>query len=378
MKKLSANLPEFYTKFDLDEVKGEEHILAYGWVKLLTNSRFTSATSILSMSKKQAKANAETIKAIWNDWCNKSKDEEFNRIDVIKGQKGKGKRYFSEPVSRRLTVADVLAECEIDQWVSFDELSRYIRAIGADITVTDAPEYLYIDDPHYGGLWNGGWNIIEESYLKCLLIEYMATLGLIDMILFDLSNIYDSSDQYRGTVDLDCLHRYQGLKYFKLTELGAYVLGKSDSYTLKVEGNAKASLTVKRKGKIISNGCLEPWETQFISLFTKPIDKNIWQLDRKRIVQALQSGSSTEELIEFLLARESQPFLPEDCEQLLNQISENLDGVKYQAEVIVFKCKNEEIYELIIKDKIFKKYCRPFESLQVIIPKNKESIFKTN
>ncbi|MBM7070758.1 hypothetical protein JQC92_01705 [Shewanella sp. 202IG2-18] len=377
LKKLSAKLSEYYSASDLDEVKGEEHILAYGWIRLLANSRFAKAQASLIPSKQQAKSTAETIKSIWDDWCYKSKDEEFNRIDVIKGQKGKAKRYFSDAVDRRLNVIEALLECEVNQWVSFDEFSRFILATGRDIQVTDAPEHLYIYDAHYGGLYNGGWDIIEESYLKCLLVEYMATLGVIDVVMYDLSQISDSNDDYWGTVDLDCLHRYQGLRYFKLTELGAYVLGKMPSYDGSNIPQSKTSLTVKRRGKITCNSALEPWEVQFLSLYAKQIDDDVWQLERKNIVQALQAGSDIKELTEFLLERESQPFLPEDCEQLFQQLAKNIDGVKLQSEAIIFKCKNKEIFELITKDKALSKLCQPFEALQLIIPKNKESTFKS-
>ncbi len=377
LKKLSCSLNEYYQSFEIDGVKGEENVLAFGWVRLLANSRYTTkASPVLSMSKTQADSSPETIKSIWNDWVYKSKDEEFNRIDVIKGQKGKGKRYFTDVVERRVAITDVLSECKINTWIPFAEFSRHMRAIGAPINVTDGPEYLYIQDPHYGGLYDGAWKIIEESYIRCLLVEYAATLGIVDVVLSDLPKTDDSYDGHWGIMEVECLSRYQGLKYLRLTELGAYILGISDSYQSNTVPVEQTTLSVKRRGIIQFNDIPKPWETQFLSLYAEQLSDKDWELNRKNIVQALQAGGSTEELTEFLLNRETQPFLPEDCEQLLKQIIQNLNGVKQQDDAVIFKCKSNELFELILNDKLLSKLCQPLSELQLVISKGKELNFK--
>ena len=377
LKHLSTSFHEYYDKTDVYGMKGEESILSYGWVRLLANSRFTTnAGTSLSVSKKLAKSTAETVKAIWDDWVKKSKDDEFNRIDIIKGQKGKGKRYFSNVSSRRTVIAGVLAQCEVNKWMSFKEFSRYIQITGTPLEVTSAPEYLYLFDANYGSLCGGEWAVIEESYLRCLLVEYAATLGMIDVVMFDLDQVEKTDVYHWGLDEIDCISRYDGLHYLRLTELGAYVLELSDNYQVKQKQSETTSLRVKRKGRIVFDATPQPWECQFIALYAKKIDETTWELNRKSITQTLQTGGSIEELSAFLHDREQQPFLPEDCELLLKQIKGHLDGVKVQGDAVILTCKNRGIFELIINDKILSKWCQPLSNFQLVVLKSKETTFK--
>ena len=93
-------------------------------------------------------------------------------------------------------------------------------------------------------------------------------------------------------------------------------------------------------------------------------------------MEALQVGGSTDELKRFLMDREGQPFLPEDCESLLKQAEANRDGVKPQGDALIMTCKNQEIAELIVNDKALSKWCQRLGKLQIVIPKSKEKKFK--
>ena len=55
---------------------------------------------------------------------------------------------------------------------------------GFDFAVNRDPWNLYLAEPEYGSLGYAGshdWAIIEGRYALCLLFEYAATLGLIDV-----------------------------------------------------------------------------------------------------------------------------------------------------------------------------------------------------
>ncbi|MCL1080144.1 hypothetical protein D5R81_18700 [Parashewanella spongiae] len=377
LKYCSRSLEEYYPSFDFYEVSGEEHILSYGWIKLLANSRFTQKnTTVLTMSSTPAMSNAETIRFIWNDWVFKSVQDEFNRISAIKGQTGKGRRYMTDVSGRRMDIVEGLKACPVGEWVSFDDFSRYLEAIGSDVVVTTAPEYLYACDSHYGRFYDADWNVLAEPYLQCVLLEYAATLGLIDIVLCDLDKTDSSNEQYWGLMDLECFHRYEGVTYFRLTKLGAYVLGESDHYEPETVNLDVTPVTLMPKGRFYFASTPMPWEIQFIGLYCKQKDELLWALDRKLIVEALQSGGSTDELQNFVLKRDPQPFLPQDWETLFKQVNQRIDGATAQFEAMVYCCKNKEVLALILSNKVLTKYCQPLDELQLVIPKNKALSFK--
>ena len=97
-------------------------------------------------------------------------------------------------------------------WISTEEFFRFMRASGADFIVTDNSWDIYICSPHYGSLGHGcGW-ILEERYLLGLLLEYAATLGLLDVALIPPAGARADYGDLWGTDELSFFSRYDGLR----------------------------------------------------------------------------------------------------------------------------------------------------------------------
>ena len=104
-----------------------------------------------------------------------------------------------------------------------------MQAAGFRFEVTHDPWSLYICDPQYGSLGYdgyGGWNILKERHLLCLLFEYAAPLGMIDIAYEHPAGARGDFHGQWGTDDLTFLSRYDGLRYFRLTTLGEFILGQ--------------------------------------------------------------------------------------------------------------------------------------------------------
>ena len=86
---------------------------------------------------------------------------------------------------------------------------------------------LYIADSYYGSLGHAGpraWDVIEGRYALCVLLEYAATVGLIDVAYTDPRGARDDYRALWGADQLSCLSRYDGLLAVRINELGAAVL----------------------------------------------------------------------------------------------------------------------------------------------------------
>ena len=107
-----------------------------------------------------------------------------------------------------------------------------MRASGEEFAVTRNPWHLYIGEPHYGSLgYDNRHEILDIRYLLCLLFEYAATLGLVDVAFTPPAGARQDYDDLWGTDDLAFFSRYDGFIFFRVTALGAYCLGSAEDYT---------------------------------------------------------------------------------------------------------------------------------------------------
>ena len=261
----------------------------------------------------------KTLKEIWFEWVKSKFFEEFNRIDIIKGQTGKGKRYFTDPRVRRTMIENALRQCPLDRWVEFDTFSRFMLASGFGFNVHEMPEYLYIGDSYYGSIGCGGyeaWPLFQERYLLCLLFEYAAPLGLIDVAYEEPYDARRNYTDHWGASDINCLSRYDGLKYFRLTSLGAYMLGVSDTWQSQTQAH-QSVLAVVSKGIIrLTDGILAPDEVLQIESFADVVGEGKWQLNEVKALLAVEKGASVDQFRTFLKERDPQP-LPDRVESFL-------------------------------------------------------------
>ena len=145
----------------------------------------------------------EVIRRIWERWIYASQLDEVSRIECVKGQTGKGARSLTSTIDRRAEIQSALASCPTDEWIEFDELVRFMRASGIDATVTHNAWDLYIGHREYGSLgYSGGAELLARGYLKAFLLEYAATMGLIDVALVHPADAVKDLDDLWGTDEL--------------------------------------------------------------------------------------------------------------------------------------------------------------------------------
>jgi hypothetical protein len=212
-------------------------IRAYAWPLLLQSGGLAKkAGKKLELTRKGKKALSEpfeeSIEELFSRWVAKGMMDELRRVDVIKGQTARGVR-LSPPSERRAVIEETLCECPVGEWVSIDELFRFMRSEGYYFTVSNNPWKLYIGNSEYGSLGysgSGEWHILQARFALAFLFEYVATLGLIDVAyVHPHSARLDFADHWSAD-DLPFLSRYDGLLYIRLNPLGAYCLGIENDY----------------------------------------------------------------------------------------------------------------------------------------------------
>jgi hypothetical protein len=225
-----------------DRAAGEP-IAAFAWPMLLRAGGLARLTGPrLELTARGEAVLAEpcypALGALWDRWLRSVSQDELARIEAIRGQRRSGT--LTTPARRRAAVADALAALAPGVWVEVDALFTVLRAQFAPLTVAASPLTrwrLYLEDPRHGSLGPAGWqawNVLEGRYALCVLFEYAATLGVVDVAYTGARGARDDYRGLWGADGYDSLSRYDGLAAVRVNELGAAIL--HDPGTLPVLG----------------------------------------------------------------------------------------------------------------------------------------------
>lgn len=278
---------------------------------------------------------------------------------------------------RRPVIAEALAQCPAGRWVRFDDFSRFMRASSFDFDITRDPWLLYIADAHYGSLgYKDGhdWDILQGRYLLCLLFEYVATLGMIDVAFIDPDGARTDFVDLWGTDEMAWLSRYDGLQYFRLNPLGAYCLGLAAQYEPSTPPT-RASLTVFPDRRLCTNTPLSPDERLVLETWANAESDGVWRLDRDRILAAVESGHDADDLRRFLAARDDQP-LPETVEGFVRNAERGARALRAQGMGLLIECADADIAARLATDARTARLCLRAGERHLVVRTKSEAAFR--
>ncbi len=180
-----------------------------------------------------AQPSYQTLGALWDRWLASVSHDELTRVEAIKGQR-RPSTLTSVP-RRRAAVAAGLVAIEPSAWTDVDVLLGILATQRRPLVVASSLRALwrlYLTDPYHGSLGHAGpaaWNVLAGRYALCLLFEYAATLGALDVAYTDPAGARDDYRDLWGTADLAWLSRYDGLVAVRVNELGTAILHRPDT-----------------------------------------------------------------------------------------------------------------------------------------------------
>ena len=328
-------------------------IKAFAWPLLLQCAGLmqrNGSKSALSPAGRKAltAAPAELLRSAWQKWLKGGLLDEFSRIDIIKGQKSKG-RVMTAVAPRREAIADALQDCPLGEWIAVDDFANYMQAADLGFEVAHDPWKLYLADPQYGSLGYDGshrWHILQLRYLLCLLFEYAAVLGIVDVAFVPPDQVPGRQDfgDLWGADDLDFLSRCDGLVYFRLTALGAFCLGQSPSYSPAPAPQAQsASLSVQPDLTVhVLRGQLAAEEQGVMETWAHPVGAAAWLLDPQKALAAVERGHDANALGDFLRQRDDQP-LPEPVAAFIRAAQKRGTALRALGPALLIECIDADI-----------------------------------
>ena len=215
-----------------------EPIASFAWPLLLQVgglARRAGTTLELTSRGRAALARPSyaALGALWDRWLTSVSHDELSRIEVIKGQRRSAT--LTPVATRRSAVAAGLAALPPGAWTQAGVLLSTLRSGTPRLVVTRtlmARWRLYIADAYHGSLGHAGaqaWDVIEGRYALCVLLEYAATIGLIDVAYTDPQGARHDYQVLWGAAQYPCLSRYDGLLAVRVNKLGAAILHDPDA-----------------------------------------------------------------------------------------------------------------------------------------------------
>jgi hypothetical protein len=356
-------------------------IRAFAWPLLIQAGGLAQlAGTRLQLTKMGRKALSEpaaaTIRTLWNKWMDTTMFDELTRIECVKGQNGKGKRGLTAASSRRGAIAGSLAECPAGKWIAMNDFIRYMQATGNDFVVSRNCWDLYISDQQYGSLgYEGYGGVLNERYTFALLLEYAATLGIIDVALIPPAGARRDFRHMWGTDELLFFSRYDGLMYFRITPLGAWCLEVESNYQ-PPPVEVKPVLRILPNLEIAAAGpALEQSDRMALNAYALPVSDFVWRLDAGKLLAAIEEGRPVEELREFLTAR-SGASIPDTVARLLDDIAERCTKVHDRGLARLIECADAALAALIANDTRTRKHCLRAGERHLVVPASSEAAFR--
>lgn len=388
LRKIEATLMggDFYTQeedWELEKWAGGllRPIRPFAWPLLVQSGGVAKRNGRrLALTRKGKKALTvpieDTVRELYSRWRDKGMRDEFRRVDVIKGQTGKGRR-LTAAAGRRAVIEGALRECPVNEWVDIDAFFRYMQAEGHDFEVVHDPWKLYIADQHYGSLGYSGYHdfhTVQARYILTYLFEYLATLGMIDIAYALPYHVRrDYSDMW-GTDDLSFLSRYDGLLYFRLNPLGAFCLGLVDEY-LPSRPKVVPLLQVGEGLDISLTRQAEPGERLLLDEYAQPLLDDTWQLTQDAILQAMENGHDLGVFRQFLMDF-AQQALPQEVDRFFEAADQRRSAIADGGPARLLNCASDGLARMIATDPATKKYCLRAGGRTLVVPEKMEKPFR--
>lgn len=322
---------------------------------------------------------ADAIRNLWRAWVSRGVIDELSRVEHIKGQRAAN--VLTAVKTRRQSVAAALADCPPGTWVEVGALFSSMRRNGRSPTIARndrAVWKLYLVEARYGSLGYegyGNWELLEGRYTLAVLFEYAATLGLVD-VAYDgpVGARHDYHDNW-GAEDLAYLSRYDGLRAFRVTDLGAYVMGLTDSYRPPADPAPVRALEVMPNLDIVAPGSLDPVDGLALDAYARRTADRVWTVSADTLRDAIASGRPVDQFRAFLESRMAQPELPSTLVALLDEVMARSRQVRDLGRVRLIECADPGLAAVVRQDRRLGPLCSVIGDRHLAVSADNEPAF---
>ncbi len=296
----------------------------------------------------------------------------INLLPHLKGRTSINVSYYE--VDMKATVwQSFLKVLPVNQWIEFSNISQYARA--RDISLQCVPfyianRYLYytIQRDKDGWRWDTKVYIDPSIYDEAIEIPLLAgsfflfaAFGLVDIAYEKPVNrhLHQKGKEY--------LSPFDGLRYVRLTDLGAFLTGKVKMYTPPETGREKAAFILDEKRLLMTMKGEDKLKTLIIEKIARPLPGNRFKMDYESFLKECSNKKEVQEKIDLFRAHvEKNP--PPLWEEFFVKVLERVNPLSKKSGISLYKLHGDmELLNLLATDEILKKYILKAENYHVAI-----------
>lgn len=271
-------------------------------------------------------------------------------------------------------VNKLFRQLPVEQWISIPNIVKYIRLRKLPLIpvhTSDAKEFLYARE-------EGRYSDIEKVYYSAGNYEHLLLAPLIQALfflfaslgLFDLA--YDQPENnIIQTAKKKYLSVYDGLKYVRLTKLGAFIIGNESNYEASVNLEEEAEISVDSRRLMITLSKHDKLKELALEKFSNHIGGNRYQVTYESFLSDCIQNSDIQRKIKYF-KNQIPGKLPEIWESFFQELLAKAHPLQRKSGLIIYQLKNqdEEIIKLISSDPVLKNLILKVEQFHICLEKS--------
>lgn len=321
-------------------------------------------------------SNADIVKDIFTNHYFKLNSPVFV-LQHLKGWQHVGGSDLYKDIEKHLQ--DVFRLLPQNKWVGTENLLEYVSTRAIDVkpvTLSAARNYL----TYQGMYYRGSIRIPEKKDVDYTTYDTMVKKAFITGSVF-LYGAFGLIEIAYNNINTDALGEtyfsgYDGLQYFKLTPLGAYVLGITNEYESSDTGKTNNLQFDESSLIILAEGDLEVINVTLAN-YAERLAANRFRLTNSYFLKDCKSYKDIQNKIALFKNTVGQN-LPANWENYFSQLLNNAKVIKEKPQFTTYKLPADakELHRLIAQDNVLKQLVLKAENYHILVANTDASKFK--
>ena len=347
----NCKIKEFYP----DQLNSEEGVIKCRLLcDILCNSKF-----------EDVKSTSSHLKKIFTNFLNYKNFKEVKFQKLLWYLKGTS-YYFHDEIREKLvrkSLKQLLMNLPENSWISFENLTDHVKynKYKMDIIPRDDSDY-YITDYYHQRDY-----LSEKNYSDMVFIPFLKTIFFLFASLGLIDVAYNKPENKRITQnEKSYLSLFDGLQYIKLTNLGAYILGKRKSYDVKVK-KEEIKLVLDHKRLIVSFSGSNRIVEMFLESLGERIAAKSFKIGFNSFLRECKIKEDIDRKINSFKKFINEK-LPPIWSLFLEEVKNKINPLQEEDKYRIFKIDNDrELLSLFAGDPILKKMVLKAEEYHILI-----------
>ena len=246
--------------------------------------------------------------------------DELKRIKELKIKTD----YYGNYANCRNLILNYLEKAPVDKWINIEQLLTFIKKLDRNFLTKEVGTiYTYSDYERYYYPDQNSWEEDSGRFVEVVLMEYLATIGMVDLLI---KQEYNDDDI-----------EYLKVTYFKLTPLGAHILGVNKDYKVEEIEDETGIIIQPNYEIIVQDGAMKDINCIYLDKVAEKLSEDtasIYKISFKSMVMALDNGISIEDIIDYF-KEACKNEMPENVLMSLKEWNEKSKKIKIRKVTIV-------------------------------------------